>query len=1028
MRERRARVQRLGAQPRRVDEFLEEVAAPATVEGSIAALVIAESAEPDGQRYRYGMPEGSFARIVLSSKEKLVRPDPGLVFLPGEMDVETSLTVVHAGVSADPDARRSLESHFKIRSLDPVTEVGALIDAFAVSPGDSWNYIWRAIRKLDSETSVAMVGGRRNKIWVRGADETWQHPWAVLLPGSVVEEGEPGAIDVSYHRSDFALLSALGVVSEPSQGGLSDEEMTQQQWYAAFRTFWRRRFQDQSLQKTGKTPQWDYIEGIIPASAGPVAPYFGLQGSSRLRFASRLLRAGASDPSAVWCHATQGHVYERLHGDSPTQWFLRTEAELPTTLGPRPASRSVGRELECWSSLLPVVTEDCDFLGLPNVVAAVPKDLVDEAFHLALEATDANGVADFYAATASVGHKAPDVVRAIRAGEPANVPITDARVTSDARMSSLLDDALILVSSADRAAVLEQQWGLRTADGLTAMEFVAAGPPGLVADVYPGLSPSLLKEFGDVELIGCDSIWYEARGSNATRRSEVDHYLDGRRRFLFRIGTDSDVVLERLLRSLKPGVEEDELAAELQQSAKFHAGVREERIRAVADLNGKLGEMLSDDDLTELLPASLATAHGRSRKEDRARLAAMALAVHGTAILQKSRTALQAGGYRPPRVWAGSDAALRFVRQLGFPDAFAGRPSESRAPFVDVDGPLTLPPLHPFQESLAQRIGDSLKSREPLRGLLSLPTGAGKTRVATEAVVRAYAQDDVRGTVIWIADRYELCEQAVVSWREVWRSLGPERPLRVSRLWGDTNDRVEPAENPNHVVVATFQSLTKRIQQPEFAWLKQAFLIVIDEAHGSTTPSFTQILNAFGLDARRTSRAVIGLTATPFRGKRVDDGSETQRLVSRYGGRRFDADVFPGDDPYPELRRLGVLADAEFDSLEGVEFELDAQEMRTFEQFDTLPRSVEARIGLDPARNQRILARIRQLPRDWPKIVFTASVEQAELLAASLARDSSTRPGFDWGLTAALGDPVAAMTRGVRLARNGSYIAGRLRE
>jgi superfamily II DNA or RNA helicase len=300
---------------------------------------------------------------------------------------------------------------------------------------------------------------------------------------------------------------------------------------------------------------------------------------------------------------------------------------------------------------------------------------------------------------------------------------------------------------------------------------------------------------------------------------------------------------------------------------------------------------------------------------------------------------------------------------------------------------MKLPQLHDFQEKIAGRIRDFLGSAEPGRGLVSLPTGAGKTRVATESLTRAYRDGSLRGVVLWLADRQELCEQAVQSWREVWRACGPEAPLRISRLWGDTNNHVEMVREKHHVVVATFQSLLRRIVRADFNWLTEASCVVIDEAHGSVTPSYTEILRRLDLTPRHTARPLIGLTATPFRGRADDEGSETMRLVNRYGGNRFDRGTFDDDDPYPLLRRIGVLSDAQFGVLEGVEFELSPKELEEFEQFDRLPSSVEARLGEDSGRNARIVNRVVELPKDWPTLIFAASLDHAELLAALLAKE-----------------------------------------
>ena len=79
-------------------------------------------------------------------------------------------------------------------------------------------------------------------------------------------------------------------------------------------------------------------------------------------------------------------------------------------------------------------------------------------------------------------------------------------------------------------------------------------------------------------------------------------------------------------------------------------------------------------------------------------------------------------------------------------------------------------------------------------------------------------------------------------------------------------------------MVATFQSLVRRIEQTKFDWLTRAACVVIDEAHGSVTPSYTTILNQLGLTPRETPISLVGLTATPFRGGAEDGGPETIRL------------------------------------------------------------------------------------------------------------------------------------------------------
>ena len=263
---------------------------------------------------------------------------------------------------------------------------------------------------------------------------------------------------------------------------------------------------------------------------------------------------------------------------------------------------------------------------------------------------------------------------------------------------------------------------------------------------------------------------------------------------------------------------DEELATAISASAAQHYAEGVARVRAEPDTAAKLNAALGPDRLRRLVPHSvlLEAEHETGRLNGEA-YARVLLALYGTDILRRLRDELKAAGFEPPVKFAGSARAVRFVRELGFRDEFAGRPASAAPPFEEVDGPIVLPPLHDFQEKVSDALRAFLMEAEPGRGLLSLPTGAGKTRVVTESIVHEYAEGRLSGAVIWIADREELCEQAVGAWRDAWRAFGPPTRLRISRLWGSNNDRIEDIAERDHVVVSTFQSLARRIEADRYA-------------------------------------------------------------------------------------------------------------------------------------------------------------------------------------------------------------------
>ena len=142
-----------------------------------------------------------------------------------------------------------------------------------------------------------------------------------------------------------------------------------------------------------------------------------------------------------------------------------------------------------------------------------------------------------------------------------------------------------------------------------------------------------------------------------------------------------------------------------------------------------------------------------------------ALNVFGVETLKVYRDALAERGLSPPAQWTGRRPAVKFVtEELGFPKRFAGFPEVKLEQSLDVPGPAPLPPLHPFQRKAADAIRALIRQEKNPRGMLSLPTGAGKTRVTAEALIESIAAQQLQPPVLWIAQTEELCEQAVQSW------------------------------------------------------------------------------------------------------------------------------------------------------------------------------------------------------------------------------------------------------------------------
>ena len=536
-------------------------------------------------------------------------------------------------------------------------------------------------------------------------------------------------------------------------------------------------------------------------------------------------------------------------------------------------------------------------------------------------------------------------------------------------------------------------------------EFRREGDPTPLTDVWPGLKEHLRPHQRSCQLVLCEAIQITCQSKNwVLYRSNVylaapainDHSARGLRLVMEALELRlNDRTVEQILNHRTPAQVEERRAAIRE------LGIDAERLLAAVREPARLRSALPES-LLDVLQSEPPTLTGID-------IAKASIATWHTDALRHHRGHLD--HLNPPTQWAGSARAVQFVRSLGFSSEWAGERSTKRDPFLEVPGPCSLPDLHDYQRTIVENVRALLRG-EPgneaeRRGLISLPTGSGKTRVAVQAIVEAMRHDELAGGILWVADRDELCEQAVEAWRQVWSGVGAEgRPLRVSRMWGG-----QPRPLPTsdlHVVVATIQTLSARLssQRPDYEFLTEFNLVVFDEAHRSVAPTFTSVMQEIGLTRfrREDEPLLIGLTATPYRGH---DEEETTRLVRRYGSRRLDSGAFDSDEPENVIRQLqdmGVLAEADHETIEGGTFSLETilsddrdsegqepadleQLLQELRELPWLPQSVEKRIAGDAKRTRRIVEAYEEhIGSNWPTLIFATSVEHSQTVAALLNR------------------------------------------
>jgi len=204
------------------------------------------------------------------------------------------------------------------------------------------------------------------------------------------------------------------------------------------------------------------------------------------------------------------------------------------------------------------------------------------------------------------------------------------------------------------------------------------------------------------------------------------------------------------------------------------------------------------------------------------------------------------------------------------------------------------------------------------RLLLVLPTGAGKTRTAVQAIIEWLnarelntlpksvrpQQNNPDGIIFWLASSNELCTQASDTFDNIFQQIGTAKQINLTNLFGSGRKHIfhTLSENPGiHIVVTNLEHFEKFfVDESKFRndrymnylenefWIElrnRTIAIIIDEAHQVTSDSYKKFLAGMGFDFNRNKRGkdvkiyntknivLIGLTATPFKGSGLYDGN-----------------------------------------------------------------------------------------------------------------------------------------------------------
>lgn len=958
---------------------------------SRAALGLIPSIEPEKARVSLSaariVPTDRGRRVALNEHAKVYLPPEGGPELPG-------YELVVGDIAKNVSFRKILEN-FGFKALDAEVVFTSMLSGMGPSSTDrQWEDLWdQALNLEPRRLALILKSWRRegNIVKVITQASTWRDseevfalqnpavdiPWPdrVLLPNFIAKE----------------LIEVLGIVTGFSHWYPVIEEPE----FARYRVWAVERVRKAGAEDRDSVPEdWYFTE---ERGGGPIGLLKDLSQVSPqptgdlVKLTAALLRTSAS---REWnLHSPDGS--ESFTVPAPHLWAVMTWGLADTYIGVvLPASRVVSPHLQQYFPWVPL-PKDSHFgiLPLAGSIEEIDADVLIEGMKAGrgMQATAAvtSSLPNFLSKalprmrdeqrwTGQVPAVVGSVVELVPSGQ-----IFIASRDEQVDVLKRSKNPYLFVEDETLRSVLFEHADFQDAASAIRFELIPQQPaePVLLIDCIPTVHGLLDRKDRRLTITECSGIVARQLTPAGTQEQLLTRaFHDGM------VYVTSDPSVRRNAHDLLAWINQDVglrlSAADVQDAvqALFDADLDElrQRSRAASSNEDRLKVLVSPDQLNAKLPPGLTdTLRAMGTPVHDGDLARLFLDSFGTDSLSLLTDELRALGLTPPDKWGGLGPARRFVTDLGFTPDFAGTSKPSRPPAEIVMGKPGLGELHDYQQEALRELRFCLRSNpgNADKALLELPTGAGKTRVAVESLVRAFLNNDFAtiGPVLWIAQSEELCEQAITTWSEVWREFSDQRSLSINRFFG--THRPQAPELELSVVVATDAMLYEHIDDDSYDWIYAPVAVIVDEAHrAADNKMYRRIFQRLGVDLGNRERPLIGLSATPYRGRNPE---VTSLLAKRFGNNLVQT---LGPDPIKELQDREVLARIDHQVLPGTRLDVGMSEIER----KNLSQDTLNRVGEDQTRTTGIVNHIMALPEEWKVLVFMPSVLSAQVLATIL--------------------------------------------
>jgi len=1005
-----------------VAEWIEGLTQSRTTSGYSAAVrFAAEFSDLDGGRLN----EIRDARVVLMADGTVAKLSDSLYFAESPTQVEPG--IVDPELSNGPEVNEALRA-FGAQLLDGAARLAQTLKAALSAPEDHDKalHFWRTAEQLtpsDVRTVIERADPSR-QIRVRTAAGTWiplAHAWqsGPILDARQYDDSKL-VIDPEHPFFTSRSSTVLSVSRTLPEQALVATSRADAQWRDAIEKGEREEIRDVVGRgsnatvsfggNVAETPRLDELSESSPQSRGRITQELLRRPQRKVAVKVDLMYPGDG-----------GRMYKEQVSKQfapPDIAWIRRYGMLHTSYGWIPAGACTLPINGIPENLLPVpddleTVESAGVLTNSSTINPAQWQLI---FTMAEEGLDTEQLHQLYGHAAMSGAPRPKELVACRGATGSVERLARQHcvvaLTSDSREHILQRSDLGVIDSGDldRNNAIAENWDLLEVEieFSTHYTYTESSPEDKrrkIKDRFPYLRKvdGKFTKINQFELVPCTELQEVTTNDFDDVESSVDTSLavhqgdePSERQIFYRSTLRDKGILTRLIEHVGSSRTADDLLRSMDELRKESEleDFWDELQNQKSDQDRVL-LLLGEEGLRELVPESaLDLLREEGQDVTPALLFSLAQNMHGSdlwkVILSRIPEELSISE------WA-QEARTKDLTDLGFePDMF--RRQVQRPPArEEVMGPVRLNKLHKYQKATSDQIVKVLRARPGAnKAIVQLPTGAGKTRVAIESLIRHVKATSLEHQVIvWVAQSEELCEQAVEAWLSGWQALGIEgERLTVSRLWGSRT--VESESTRLQVVVATIQKLNSIVTSEKdstgrvkYAWLSDPDVVVIDEAHGAIAPSYTSVLRWFKRSTGQKGKPLLGLSATPYRGVSAE---ATERLVKRFEGKLIEPiDYFTAETAHEYLQDLGVLARVRQEELEGSILLQQRPGRRTGDDGLEGPRKLlEQRIDLesvatDNDRNKQIVQHIVSHDDEIQHaIVFAASVEHAQALAAVL--------------------------------------------